>query len=136
MTKKSDRKEKTQRKNTGEDFKSITIGAANRAIYSNNDVKFIYARKGDTFYSIARDFNIYTWQVYKYNDLKKKDKIAEGQMIYLERKKTKATRNYHTVQPGETLHDIAQYYGIRLSKLCKYNTLSKGSKISSSRLSG
>jgi len=55
-----------------EDFKAITIGAANREIFINNGVKFIYAKKNDTFSKIAEDFNIYTWQLYSYNDLSKK----------------------------------------------------------------
>jgi len=29
----------------------------------------------------------------------------------------------HVVKPGENLHDIAQMYGIKLKKLCKYNSL-------------
>jgi LysM repeat protein len=124
--------ENTKRKNTqssSEDFKSITIGANNRAIFSNNGVKFIYARKGDNFYNIARDFNIYTWQVFRYNDLKKKDHVYEGQVIYLEKKKSKATQNYHIVEPGETLYEISQHYAIRLNKLCKYNSLDKNAKL-------
>lgn len=108
-----------------DDFNVIMIGAGNREIFKNNGKKFIYARKGDTFYSIAQDFNIYTWQVYKYNDLKKKDQLAEGQMVYLEKKKSKGNKASHTVSPGETLLDIAQKYGIRLTKLCKYNSLKK-----------
>jgi len=115
--------------NNEADFKTITIGAANREIYSNNGVKFIYARKDDTFYTIAQDFNIYTWQVFSYNDLKKNDDLAEGQMVYLEKKKSKGTRNIHTVKPGETLFDIAQHYGVRLKKLCKYNSLDKDAEL-------
>lgn len=115
--------------NNEADFKTITIGAANREIFINNGKKFIYARQGDSFYTIAQDFNIYTWQVYKYNDLKKKDKLSEGQMIYLEKKKTKGSDKFHNVSPGETLHDISQNYGIRLKKLCKYNSLDKNAKL-------
>ncbi len=115
--------------NTEADFNVITIGAANREIYMNNGVKFIYARKGDTFYKIAQDFNIYTWQVFSYNDLKKNDELAEGQMVYLGKKKSKGTQNTHIVNPGETLFDIAQHYGIRLKKLCKYNSLDKDAKL-------
>ena len=33
-----------------EDFTAITIGAGNREIYENNGVKFIRAKKGDTYY--------------------------------------------------------------------------------------
>lgn len=112
-----------------DDFRKITIGAAGRQIYENNGVKFIYARQGDDFYKIAQDFNIYTWQVYRYNDLKKKDRIDEGQMIYLERKKKSSSNEVHVVSPGETLFDISQQYGIRLRKLCKYNTLAKDAKL-------
>lgn len=125
---KNNKRKKDYTKN-GADFKTITIGAANREIFINNGVKFIYARQGDTFYKIAQDFNIYTWQVYTYNDLKKKDKLTEGQMVYLEKKKTKGTRNFHTVNPGETLFDIAQHYGIRLKKLCKCNSLDKDAEL-------
>lgn len=106
-----------------EDFKVISIGAANREVYINNDVKFIFARKGDNFSTIAEDFNIYSWQVYSYNDMSKKDQILEGQMIYLEAKKKKGEKPYHIVQPGETLNDISQLYAVKIKKLCKYNTL-------------
>lgn len=113
------------RKADAEDFKAITIGAANREVFINNDVKFIYAIKDDTFTKIAKDFNIYSWQVYSYNDMSKKDQLQEGQMVYLEAKKKKGDKPYHIVQPGEMLTDISQLYAVKLKKLCKYNTLDK-----------
>ena len=116
-------------KQAGDDFKPIYLSEGKRQVYENNGVKFIYALKGDSFYSIAQDFNIYTWQVYKYNELKKKDQVHEGQMLYLERKKTKAQTAFHIVQPGERLFDISQKYGVRLKKLCKYNHLDKNAQL-------
>ncbi|MCD4664509.1 MAG: glucosaminidase domain-containing protein [Bacteroidales bacterium] len=121
--------QKSDFNNSGEDFKPISLGAANRELYENNGVKFIYARKGDTFYEIAQDFNIYTWQVYSYNDLKKNHKITEGQMLYLEKKKNKSPKSYHTVNPGETLYDISQKYGVKIKKLSKYNHLKADAKL-------
>jgi LysM repeat protein len=112
-----------------EDFNAITIGADNREVYENNGIKFIRAREGDSFYQIAQDFSIYTWQVYKYNDLKKKSTISEGQVLYLEKKKNKGPKAMHIVEPGETLHDISQAYGVKLKKLCKYNTLDKDARL-------
>jgi LysM repeat protein len=112
-----------------DDFIPITIGAANREIFENNGVKYILARADDTFYKIAQDFNIYTWQVYRYNDLKKNDPIDEGEKIYLEKKRKKAKSKVHIVQPGETLHDIAQFYAVRINKLCKYNSLNKDTQL-------
>jgi LysM repeat protein len=114
----------------GKDFTPTSLGiVAGRQMFSNNNVKFIYARKGDTFYKIAQDFNIYTHQVYKYNELKKKDNIKEGQIIYLEAKKKSSKKTYHVVKSGETLYDVSQLTGVKLSKLCKYNTLSKNATL-------
>jgi len=100
-----------------------------RRVFLNNGVKFIFAGKGDTFYKIAKEFNIYKYQIYKNNDLKRKDKLVEGQMIYLEAKKSKSKQSYHTVRPGETLLDISQEYGIKLKKLAKYNNLKKDARL-------
>jgi LysM repeat protein len=107
------------------DFKYVKTTASGREVYENNGVKVIIARRGDTFYSIANDFEIYTHQVYKYNDLRKKDSISEGQIIYLEPKKSSSKKLQHTVKPGEGLYDISQRYGIKLKNLCKYNSLRK-----------
>ncbi|MBM3435230.1 MAG: LysM peptidoglycan-binding domain-containing protein [Bacteroidetes bacterium] len=109
----------------GEDFEAISVSSSNRKIYQTNGVKFILTRNDDTFEKIAADFQIYTFQVYKNNDLKKKDKIAEGQRIYIEPKKNKSSAAFHIVKPGETMHSISQQYAIKLKKLCKYNTLAK-----------
>ncbi|MEZ5082792.1 MAG: LysM peptidoglycan-binding domain-containing protein [Bacteroidales bacterium] len=120
---------KSKKTNSKDDFNPILIGAANREIFETNGVKFIYAKNGDTFWGIARDFNIYTWQVFRYNDLKKKHQITEGQKLYLERKKNNASTDYHTVNAGESLYDISQKYGVKLNKICKYNTLKKDANL-------
>jgi len=108
-----------------EDFEGITLDASNRKVYKHNGVRFIYAKSGDTYQSIANDIKLSEWQIRNYNDLKKKDKITGGQIIYIQAKKNKAKQSIHTVQPGETLYDISQIYAIKLKKLCKYNTLEK-----------
>ena len=47
--------------------------------------------------------------------------------MYLKKKRTKAEKTYkkrlHTVKQGESMYDIAQKYGIRLSSLYKMNHL-------------
>ena len=114
-----------------ENAKYIKTTSTGRKVYSNNDVKFIFAKTGDNPYAIAKEFNIYKYQVTKYNFLTKKDTIKEGQIIYLEKKKNKNKGKdaYHTVQPGENLYDISEKYAVRLKKLCKYNSLPKNAKL-------
>jgi hypothetical protein len=121
----------SRRKTTGknEDFRPVSIGPSGRQVFENNGVKFIYANQGDSFNQIALDFNIYTHQVFRNNDLKKKDKIDEGQMIYLERKKKRHKTSVHLVIPGDNLHSISQDYAIRLKNLARYNNLATDAQL-------
>ncbi len=109
-------------------FKISGKSSIGRKIFINNKRKLILARKGDTYEKIAAEFEIYTWQLYKYNEVSRKHKIVTGEMIYLEKKKGRANKKYkyHHIRQGETLHDVAQLYGMRLNKLLKINNLPKG----------
>lgn len=108
-------------------FEAIDISGAKRQIFTNNKTRFIFAKEGDNFNKIAKDLDIYAWQVYKYNELHKKDKLVAGQMIYIQAKKRKSASKTHIVKPNETLYSISQLYGIKLKNLCKKNKLDKGS---------
>jgi LysM repeat protein len=44
----------------------------------------------------------------------------------LQRKRKEGAKEFHIVQPGETLYDIAQTEGIRLESLLSYNYLKEG----------
>jgi len=102
-------------------FELVGRGGNDRPIFLNNGVKFILAREGDDFYKIASEFEIYTWQLFKYNDVDRQFEISGGQKVYLEKKKRKGKYDKHIVQQDENLHSISQEYGIRLKALCKYN---------------
>mgnify|MGYP006278287489 CR=1 FL=1 len=111
------------------EFRPVSVGGDNRDIYENNRRKFIIAREGDDFWSLAEEFNIYAWQVYKYNDLEKTDHLKPGQMVYLEKKRRKSKEHeYHLVEKGETMYSISQRYGIKLKRLYKMNDLDKSFK--------
>ncbi len=109
-------------------FKVSGTSPEGRKILINNKKKLVVARKGDTYEIIAREFEIYTWQLYKYNETTKKHKLTEGELVYLEKKRSKAEKRYkyHHVREGESLRDVAQLYGMRLNKLLKMNNLPKG----------
>lgn len=96
-----------------------------RMVFENNGVKFIRAELGDTYYDLADEFEIYSWQLYKYNETNKKNFLQTNDIVYLEKKKKKAEKKYksHRVQYGESLKDISQLYGVRLSSIIKMNGL-------------
>lgn len=112
-------------------FEEKNVPGVDRTVFTNNNVRFIFAKKGETFASIAKELKIYTWQLSKYNDLDKKAKIKDGQILYIQAKKNKAKEKYHIVKKNETLHSISQLYGMKLRKLQKRNKLSKRSTLRS-----
>jgi LysM repeat protein len=99
-----------------------------REIHSNNNVKYVIAKPGDTFMKIAQDLDMGVWQLYKYNELTKNAKLESGQILYIQPKRKKAEEASHTVKPGESIYTIAQQYGIKVKSLYKLNNMSPGSQ--------
>jgi hypothetical protein len=102
------------------------------------DRKFVRVKKGDTYYQIAKEFDLGIWQLYKYNDLGKRDVLIENEIIYLDPKRNRSRRGFNVFicTKETTLRDISQKEGIKLKKLLKYNfgdtadkTLPKGTKV-------
>ena len=109
-------------------FKQVDSWSSGRNIFKNNGKKLIVIEKGDTFYGLANEFKIYSWQFYSYNELEKNHMLKIGEIIYLEKKKRKADKKYkfHIVKSGETMHKLSQLYGVRLKRLHKINNLPIG----------
>ena len=94
----------------------------------NNRNYYVIARRGDTFRSIANEFDVSYRKIARYNERDKNDVLSEGDIVYLEKKRSKADKMFkkipHTVRAGESMYTIAQMYGIRLKSLYKKNHLS------------
>lgn len=99
-----------------------------RIVKLRNNIKYTFVSDGDDVASIAADFDMNTWQIYKYNDLNKSDKLKSGEIIYLQPKRNKATEEFHVVKSGETMREIAQMHGIKLKQLYKKNNLIVGTQ--------
>jgi len=97
-----------------------------RKVYENCGVPFIFAKKDDTWYTIAKEFRMMIFRVYTLNDLRDSDKIVPGQMIYLKSKKKKNSDETYKVKKGDSMYSIAQEKCIRLPLLLKYNNLVLG----------
>jgi hypothetical protein len=111
------------------EFAVVDKSESGRFIHENNRVKLIFAKKGDDMSSLAKEFNMYSWQFAKYNDIDKDAVLDEGQLIYLQKKKRKSKEyHYHKLRPGENLWDVSQLYGIRLKRVYKMNDLDEGAK--------
>jgi LysM repeat protein len=98
-----------------------------RHIYTFNKNYYIRARRGDTFRRIADDMDISYRKLARYNERNKNDMLAEGEIIWLQKKAKKAPKAFknkpHRVEPGESMYTISQRYGIRVKYLYKMNDL-------------
>ena len=96
------------------DFKKVYISKEGRQVYENNRRNLIIIKAGDTFNKIAKEFEIYSWQLFKYNEVNKKHILQIGEKVYLEKKRRKADKKHkkHLVKQGESMRMISQYYGI------------------------
>lgn len=92
-------------------------------VYIANGLLYVIARRGDTFEDIAKEFDTRASKLVNYNDLFKDYTLAEGDIIYLHKKKKKSSKQYRVcvVGDGDSMHGIAQRYGIRLKSLYKMN---------------
>lgn len=88
-----------------------------------NDTKVIYAKKGTSFLAIAQQYNVDLAKLFDFNELPVMETVDKDQLIFLQRKRKTGDNEYHIVQPGETLHDIAQQEAIRLENLREFNWL-------------
>lgn len=97
-------------------------------IKAYNKNYYVIARKGDSFQSLSKELCIGKRKLAKYNERSYKEELAAGDVIYLKKKRKKATKEYknrpHIVQNSESMYLISQKYGIRLSSLYKKNHLS------------
>jgi LysM repeat protein len=124
-------------------LRRIASGVSINAVISGNDIAsssgahivrmnnrnyYVIARDGDTFRSIAKEFGVSYRKLAKYNERGKKDVLRNGEIVYLEKKRTKADKSFkrrpHIVRAGESMYSIAQAYGVRLKSLYKKNNMS------------
>ncbi len=102
--------------------------------FSWNKKKAIQARAGDDATVLALQAGIDKEKLLQYNDLSARDRIKPGQLYYVEKKRRKARTHYHTAQPGETLWDVAQQYGVRLRPLRRRNRMDDKEKLAPGRV--
>lgn len=94
--------------------------------YLANGLVYIVVRAGDSWKSISKELGISQRKLRKYNDLYKGYALQAGDILYLEKKKRKASKDYivHVLRSGESMYSISQKYGIRLDRLYKLNKMS------------
>ncbi len=106
---------------------SLYTVSLSRTLFSKNGIACIIANKDDSYFSIAKEFNLFTKELLRFNDLSKNTTLEEGTVVYVERKKALGNKDFpkHIAEKNESIYSISQKYGIRLSKLLKINNMNK-----------
>jgi len=92
----------------------------------SNRAKYVVVKEGDTFFQLAKEFNMTLRQLHKYNDFPPtKDHLKEGDMVYLTPKKKRSSKNQQkvTLDDSKELWQISQQYGIKLKSLMQINAI-------------
>ena len=88
-----------------------------------NDTRVIYVKKGTSYLTIAQQYEIPLARLFEFNDLKQQEVTATDQLVFIQRKRKTGEHEFHTVQPGETVNDIAQSEALRMESLLEYNNI-------------
>lgn len=109
---------------------AAAVGFAHQP-YISNSLLYVRMGEGESLKEIAKEFDMTRMRLRRYNEINREYVPEPGSVIYLERKKGKADKQYqlHTVQSGESLWSISQLYGVRLKALMRRNGLDENSAI-------
>jgi hypothetical protein len=104
-----------------EDFTFVEDRKEGRKVYMNNGILFVFANKDDSFLSVGGDVNVRAGKLARLNDMKRSEPLAEGQIVYLEKKKFEGIRDTYTVKPNDTWYSISQFTGVQVKALKELN---------------
>lgn len=123
------RHHRSEKSDKATDFATTTQSAAapsaQRAVLRCNRNYYVVASAADTYAAIARWAGMSERRLRRYNEVPRKAALQQGDIVFLEKKQKRADRTLrgttHCVAAGESLHTIAQTYGVRLKTLTKAN---------------
>ena len=98
---------------------------------NNNDEFITYkVTKGDTLWSISKQYNISLELILALNNIKDKDTLSIGQIIKIPQDNLSAADyNMHIVKKGETLWSIAQKYNLSIDLILATNNIANSELI-------
>lgn len=102
----------------------ITIGQRlniNNNVSTSDDNLYV-VKKGDTLYSISRDYNVSVNDIKNLNNLSD-NLLSIGQVLKLPNTSSDNSNITYIVSAGDNLYSIARKYGVSVSDIMEYNNL-------------
>ncbi len=103
----------------------IVKSVVKKYVVEINDVRCTILYPGESIASISMKYDIAKNKLLEYNEVFDDENIREGDIVFLEKKKSKynGARDFYNVQEGDTLYKISQQFGIKVSNLAKLNNI-------------
>ncbi|MEM0938966.1 MAG: LysM peptidoglycan-binding domain-containing protein [Bacteroidota bacterium] len=99
-----------------------------------NNIPSMLSRETDDVPSISARAGISQKQFRRYNDMAINQKIIPNEFYYIKKKKGRSKMGFHVAQKDETLWEISQKYGIRMSRLAKKNRINSAKELKPGRV--
>lgn len=103
-----------------------------RQLYSHNGVAFIYSVEGETYSSIAKQYDLFVREILAFNDAASPyDPLLPGTVVYLQPKKKQAPSHLdkYIAEGNESLRDISQRFAVKMKSLMKINGFDEGHQL-------
>ena len=100
-----------------------------REAYSKNGVPFVTSQEGETYATIAARYGLFLKEILKYNDLAAPQELLPGTVVYLQSKKNQSQKGldkFIVDDDSQSLRDICQRFGVKMSSVMKMNGFSAG----------
>ena len=101
--------------------------------FADNNVEFITHKviKGDTLWSISKQYNISLELILAFNNIRNKDSLSIGQIVKIPQDNLSAANHTsHIVKKGETLWTIARQYNLTMDSILTTNNITNPELIS------
>ncbi|MCX6188518.1 MAG: LysM peptidoglycan-binding domain-containing protein [Bacteroidetes bacterium] len=106
---------------------SLKDSTEKHSVTPSNGIPSTKATQYDTYTRIAIENKLKVSEILKINDLSTVKELHYGDIVYLKTKRNENNNHEtHIVESGESMHDISQQYGVKLSLLLERNGLKPG----------
>ncbi len=95
-------------------------------------VKYVVAKKGDTFYQIAQEFGLNLAQLHRFNDFsEQKDVLTPGDIVYIQpkRRRNLFKQEKTTLSSDMSVREASQVFAINERSLMRLNELTNSSDV-------
>lgn len=101
--------------------------AKTHPVRKSRGMHYVVAMPGDTYASIAKELGMKKKKLMRYNDVNKDREIKAWEEVYLVEKLDDAPEGIDkvTIGEGESMHSVAQRYGVKLSAVKALNKKAK-----------